>query len=119
MLQSIRALVIEREYLIAVEIQQMFEDLGISEVELFASIEEAQANWERISSASVAVVEGHLGAQAVIDFTARLAEAGVAIVIASADRSLAVLFPHAQFIEKPFDDSSVRAAFRAALSIPS
>ncbi len=50
MLTGNRALIIEQEFLIALEIQGVLEQAGVEEVELFSSVHEAEPHWERISS---------------------------------------------------------------------
>ncbi len=60
------------------------------------------------------MIEGRLGGPGGDRVHHELTQAGVAVVVASADRGLAELFPHARFVEKPFDAETLRAACVAA-----
>ncbi len=113
------ALIVEEEFLVALEIQQVLQQAGIGEVLSFRVTAEAEPRFEQLATCSIAVVEAHLGAAPVIEFVTRLAMAGVPVVVTSADRSLSSLFPLATCLDKPFDAASLLAACARARALVS
>lgn len=113
------ALIIEEEFLVALEIQQVLQGAGIGEVLSFRGVAEADQHFEHLAACDIAVIEAQLGAAPVVALVARLAAAGVPVVVTSADRAVAALFPLAASLDKPFSAADLLAACgraRATLS---
>jgi DNA-binding response OmpR family regulator len=114
MLTDNRALVIEEEALLALEIEDVLASHGVAETRYYRTVAEATRHLAELSTFRLAVVDARLGAPEVVAFTERLAEAGVAIVVMSADRAAADGFQYAVPLDKPFDAASLLAACDAA-----
>lgn len=109
-----RALVIEAEALLALDIEDILANHGVAEFRYYRSVAEATPHMAELSTFGLAVVDARLGAADVVAFTERLARAGVAIVVISADHAAADDFPYAVPLDKPFDAASLLAACDAA-----
>lgn len=109
-----KALVIEDQILIALEIQQMLEEFGVPEVRVerwadgLPSVEHATFD--------LAVIEGRLGAESVRALANGLRGAGTGVIVTSADGAVADAFPGLVILEKPFTRETVETAFRQAIS---
>lgn len=110
-----RILVIEEEALLALDIEDILTEAEFGEVTHYRNVTQAQQHFDELSGFSLAVIEARLGAPEVISFTERLAQAGVGLVVTSADHTSAEAFPHAAVVGKPFDAASLVAACRAAV----
>lgn len=104
-------LVIEEEYLVAAEIEATLLARGASQVLMARTIHDLSTP---IPPIDLAIIEAQLGAPASIAFAASLREAGVAVVVTSADFAAASLFTGAVPLAKPFDDAALLAACEAA-----
>lgn len=109
-----RVLIIEEEALLALEIQDVLAEHGSTEVRHYRNLAEAAPHFAELATFPLAIVEARLGAPEVVAFTERLAQAGVAVVVMSADRASTELFPHAIGLGKPFDAAGLLAACNAA-----
>ncbi|MDC9825419.1 hypothetical protein PRN20_16940 [Devosia sp. ZB163] len=109
------ALVIEEEYLIASDIEETLISAGVPGVEVYRDVPEFSRSGRPLSGFALAVIEARLGSPEVLDFAERLREAGVAVVITSADRAIQSLFTGTAPLEKPFDTAALLAACEAAL----
>ena len=115
MLSARRAVVIEEEALVVLDIQDILNQHGVTDVVHYRSIDEAAPHAEHLLGVDLAIVEAHLGAAEVVAFTRQLVEAGVSTVVMSADHAAPQLFPHTVALAKPFDaDSLVAACAEAA-----
>jgi len=114
MLSATRALVIEEEALVALDIQDVLNQHGVAEVELYRRVGDAIPHADRLREFDLAIVEARLGAAEVVAFTKQLAEAGVGTVVMSADRTAPQFFPHAVPLAKPFDAGALVAACTTA-----
>ena len=108
------AVVIEEEALLALDIEDILAAHGVTEFRHYRGVAEATPHFAELSTFRLAVVEAKFGAAEVIAFTERLAKAGVAIVVMSADHVSTERFPHAVGLAKPFDAAGVVAACAAA-----
>ena len=116
MLRNVRVYIFEGEPIVALELQQLLEEAGAS-ASAHSSIDEVDAaEVERL--ADLVIVDARQGAADAVAFVARLREAGVATVIATADSALAPLFGGAPLLEKPFLSDGVVAACEQALAAP-
>lgn len=108
------ALVIEDQILIALEIQQMLEELGVPEVR----VERWADNLPPVEphGFDLAVIEGRLGAESVRALANGLKGAGTGVIVTSADGAVADAFPGLVILEKPFTRETVETAFREAIS---
>jgi hypothetical protein len=110
MLSATRALVIEEEAIVALDIQDVLTQHGVREVVHYRNIREAALHSEHLLRFDLAIIEARLGAAEVVAFTGRLNDAGVATVAMSADHAAPRLFPHSEPLFKPFDAAAIIAA---------
>lgn len=111
-----RVLIIEDEALLMLEIEDVLEGHGFTEIRHYRDVAEAGHHDEELATFHLAIVEARLGAAEVVSFTERLARAGVPTVVLSADRAAAEAFPHAAAtVSKPFDAATLLAACEAAM----
>jgi DNA-binding response OmpR family regulator len=109
----VNVLIIEEEPLLALDIESVLADHGSVQVTHYRSAADA-SGVAGLQGFGLAVVEARLGAAETVALTERLARAGVATVVMSADRKSLELFPHATPLEKPFDARRLLAACDAA-----
>jgi DNA-binding NarL/FixJ family response regulator len=119
MISNGRALVIESEPLLAMEIQQVLTEAGFAECRHWSSVGEAGSHWAELATLDVAIVEARRGAAEVVAFTEQLVRAGVPTVVTSADIASTLAFPHAVALGKPFDAAGLLAACDAARAVVS
>lgn len=112
---GLSVLVVEEEYLIAAEIEATLLAKGAATVLVARDVERVGP----LPPVDLAVIEAKLGAPAVIAFATLLREAGVPVVVTSADGAVLSLFTGSVPLEKPFDDNSLLAACEAALRLGS
>ncbi len=105
-----RVLVVEEQTLLALEIQDVLAEHGYPEVRHHRNVGEASPHLDELAAFRLAIVEARLGAAEVVNFTERLAKAGVATIVMSADRAATELFPHSVALAKPFDAAGLIAA---------
>ena len=119
MLKNINVLVIEKEFLIALDIQRMLETLDVGEIVFARSLEEAgqlEHHWPRIG---LAIVEVTLEPQTASALVERLLASGIAVVLSSADTGLspgvnsALLLP---LVGKPMAENELVQAIGKALA---
>lgn len=119
MLNGRTALVVEEEFLIALDIQRMLETLGVSDT-LFASsaaeAEKLRAHWPQIG---IAVVEIRSRDAASLQLVDQLRQASVPTVLTTADVSVGhaapVTFPELTVLPKPIPEEAMTSAVRQAL----
>ena len=114
MLTNDHALIIEEEVLLALDIEDILARHGLADIRYYRSVAEATPHFAELSTFGLAVIEAKLGAADVVAFSERLAKAGVALVVMSADQTAADFFPHAVPLDKPFDAAGLLAACDAA-----
>lgn len=119
MLNGQTALVVEGEFLIALDIQRMLETLGVEQT-LFArtpaEAEQLRAQWTGLS---VAIVELRSDDAATRRFATELDAAGVAVVLVSVDldaqHGIAEL-PGMPVVLKPISEEAMTSAIEQALA---
>lgn len=119
MLSSQRLLIIESEFLIALEIQRILEGANVSQTVFARDFREAAALAERITEFDLAIMNPPLGDSREIELAARLVSSGAAIVVCTAGPT-----PHiagtplegAEIVRKPFADDELLAACQRALA---
>jgi CheY-like chemotaxis protein len=117
-----RCLVVDDEFLIALDIQEMLEKAGAAEVVCVASVAEALAAM-RGSRFDLAVLDlrlGHHGGTS-LPVAKALTEAGSPFLFLTgmrADSEQTRAYPEAPVIEKPYDAQALLAAIRQASAGP-
>lgn len=111
---GLRALIVEGEYLIAAEIEQTLRDAGAEEVTIVRNAAEALALAPSGGPFDVAILEASFGSPEAIALSAALRDAGVAVVVTSADNAVQSLFAGSVPLGKPFDADALLLACRAA-----
>ena len=119
MLNGRTALIIEEEFLIALDIQRMLETLGVGQT-LFArtagEADELRARWPEIA---LAVVEVHRDDTTGLELVRGLGAAGIPVVLVTADVALRHGFAPAldlPLVLKPVPEETLSAAVRQALA---
>ena len=101
-MKQLRALVIEGEPVVALEIENELHDCGVAAVEIYASVAAAaralDAGGAGAGRFDLAVVEARLAEENVIAFCERLAADGVPLVVTTADSAAAAYFPAAKIV---------------------
>ena len=118
MLTGERLLIIEDEFLIALDIQRVIEQAGAKQTVFAHNFEEAAALTARFGEFDLAIISPPRplsGDQAIAD---QLNAAGPAVVVcAGSPADLAgTSFEHAEAVEKPFADDELLEACRRALA---
>jgi DNA-binding response OmpR family regulator len=117
LLSGARPLIVEDEFLIAMDMQRVLEGAAAGQAVLTRNYDEAAALGERLSGFDLAIVtpprpDGDDEAVA-----GRLIAAGVAVVVCSAARAhlAGTVLADAEFVDKPFADEELVAACLRAL----
>ncbi|MDQ6433592.1 response regulator [Mesorhizobium sp. LHD-90] len=116
LLDGLRILVLEDEFLIAMDVEQICRDDGAADVAIARTLEEADA---AISSSAfdAAVVDLRLGNVSTIPFAEKLRQDGIPFVFASGYTDLTEIassFPGASIVGKPYSGEDLVAALTAA-----
>ena len=115
MLQNTKILVLEEEFLIAIDLQEMLEANGATDLVFASTVNEAEALLQRGAGFDLAIAEARFGRPEIIALCAALAHRGVAVVVTSADCETGRVFGDLPVIEKPFDERQLVAACRLAM----
>lgn len=115
MLTGKRVYVVEDEAIVALEMQQVLEDAGAT-VRTFPNATDAGLD-ENVVAADLVLFDARLGAPQVVAFASRLRQAGVPMVVASADTGVGTLFPDAVTLSKPFMAQTLIEACLAAITV--
>jgi DNA-binding response OmpR family regulator len=118
MLQGVRVLVVEREILIAIDIQRILEDAGAAEVVLARAASDAAIADAGSWAYGLAVIDAQMGAPEAVMLVRALHAAGVPVILVSADRTVAARFTAQAVLEKPFTGASLLAACAAVRCPP-
>ncbi|HET9067154.1 MAG TPA: hypothetical protein VFN28_00825 [Amaricoccus sp.] len=116
-LQNIRVLLLEDDALISIDAEDMLASLGVSQVHVAHTIEEAQGIVERVR-VDVAILDLLIGNVRCEEFAARLATARTPIVFASGVRDFAGLpeaLRDAPTVDKPYSSQALHLALSRAL----
>jgi DNA-binding response OmpR family regulator len=109
-----RVLVLEDEFLIAMDVEQICRDHGAEDVVTVRSLDGEAPDVKRFDAAIVDVM---LGGVPTLDFAAGLAEAGVPFVFASGytdRRDIATRFPDVALVSKPYSTAELIGALTRA-----
>lgn len=110
-----RLLVLEDEFLIAMDVEQLCRDHGASDVIILGTLAEAL---DESSDYDAAVIDLLLGGESTLPFAARLSRRGVPFIFASgyADRSdVAAAFPGVVIVGKPYSGQDLIDALASAI----
>jgi len=115
-LAGLRILILEDEFLIAMDVEQLCRDHGAAEVAIareLTEIDEGQLS----SNFDAAVVDLMLSGVSTLDFAARLHGAGIPFVFASGysdSDELKLAFPDIRLVAKPYSGEDLVSALAAA-----
>lgn len=115
LLDGLRVLVLEDEFLIAMDVEQLCLDNGAASVAIVRSLSEIDA--QTTAAFDVAVIDLKLGGESTLDFARNLRRQGVPFVFASGysdDMELAQDFPGAVLVPKPYSGADLVEAVAAA-----
>ena len=117
MLSGERLLIVEEEFLIALDIQRVLEDAHAQTAVFCRNFSEVQALADRLSEFDLAIVNPPPNAAA-FAMAERLLAAGVAVVVCSAfsGELKGTALETAEFVGKPFSDDELLTACRRALA---
>jgi len=113
-LAGLRVLLLEDEYLIAMDVELLCRDHGAADVIVKRSVEELEGP---LGEFDVAIVDLMLGGHSTDPFAARLRDAGRAFVFASGyagNDELQDAFPGVRVVGKPYAGTDLVAAVAAA-----
>ena len=114
-----RILIVEAEFLIALDIQRILEAAEAGQSVFARSAEEANALRARWHEFELAIIDISQHDEAALRLAEAVREAGIALVISSSDvryRRGAPTLPGAPVVLKPFTEADLVAACRAALT---
>lgn len=113
MLNGKPVLVIEEEFLIALDLQRMLEGMGAGQIVFARSAREALAMEMHWADVQLAIVEIALEQHSALELVGRLVTNGIAVVICSADTSLrrgVTQFPALPVVLKPMAETDLVTA---------
>lgn len=115
-LAGLRLLLLEDEFLIAMDVEQLCHDHGAAEVVIVRSLADAVSGGANFDAAIVDVM---LGGESTLPYAAQLRENGVPFIFASgySDRKdIEADFPGVAIVGKPFSGEDLVAALAAAIA---
>lgn len=119
MLNGSTVLVVEEEFLIALDIQRMLENLNVGQVVFARSVDEAQDFKEHWAGVRLAIVEVTLQRHHSFALISTLQSLGICVVLSSADGSLRhgiEQFPTLPVVLKPMAEHDLVQAIGLAIS---
>lgn len=118
MLSGERLLIIEEEFLIALDIQRALEDANAAKAVFARNYREVAAMGDQLGDFDLAIVNPPDAIVDELDVAQRIVDAGVAVVVCSAFHRDLSGTPLAgmEFVDKPFADEVLLAACRRALA---
>ena len=113
-LSGLRILLLEDEYLIAMDVELLCRENGAAEIITKHSLEELEA-MDGFDGFDVAVVDLRLAGASTLPFAERLREKNVPFIFASgyADEQLTAAFPDVPTVSKPYAGNDLVAAIAA------
>ncbi|TPK85345.1 response regulator [Mesorhizobium sp. B2-4-12] len=116
LLDGLRILVLEDEFLIAMEVEQLCRDHGANEVVVARDLTEVDGRKIALQF-DVAIVDLMLGGASTLEFAAGLRETGVPFVFASGysdAHEIQVSFPEVRLVSKPYSGQDLVEAVALA-----
>jgi CheY-like chemotaxis protein len=117
MLDGLRVLVVEREILVAIDIQRVLESAGAVEVVLARSATDATLGGSDLAAFGLGVIDARMGAPEHLALSRALDAAGVPVILTTADVTVADAFAGV-VLRKPFGEENLLAACAVALKTP-
>jgi DNA-binding NarL/FixJ family response regulator len=117
-LQGMRVLVMEDEYLIAMDVEQLCRDHGAEDVIILRKLEELGGNPIATHGFDAAIIDIRLGGETTLDFARQLTEQRVPFIIAtgySESETLLETFPDVTVVGKPYAGDALIEAIRGAI----
>ena len=117
-LQGLRVLVLEDEYLIALDVEQMCRDHGAEDVVILRRLDELADDPLAVSGFQLAIVDVRLGGDTTLEFARQLAANRIPFVFATGyaeTEQLFEAFPGVAVIGKPYSSDVLIAALCAAI----
>lgn len=118
-LEGLRVLILEDEFLIAMDVEQLCRDHGAADVSILRHLDELKAATFDADAFHVAIVDVMLAGQSTIGFAGELAERGIPFVFAtgySGSDTLFDAFPGVAIVGKPYVGSTLIDAVIAAVN---
>ena len=116
LLEGLRILVLEDEFLIAMDVEQLCRDHGAADVTIAREIREIDGQ-SLPANFDAAVIDLMLGGVSTLDFAARLRSEGVPFVFASGysdSDEVKVSFPEIRLVTKPYSGDDLIEAVAIA-----
>ncbi|PBB34134.1 MAG: response regulator [Mesorhizobium sp.] len=116
LLDGLRILVLEDEFLIAMDVEQLCRDQGAAEVTIVGDLAEIDLR-DGFSWFDAAIVDLMLGGTSTLDFAERLRSAGIPFVFASGysdAEDLEGSFPEIKLVTKPYSGDDLIQALALA-----
>ena len=116
LLDGLRILVLEDEFLIAMDVEQLCRDYGAGEVVIARDLAEIEAQDVALLF-DAAIVDLMLGGLSTLDFASRLQAAGVPFIFASGHSDadeIKASFPGIRLVTKPYSGDDLIEAVAAA-----
>lgn len=115
MQDSLRALVVEDEFMIRLDIEQMLAGFGFG-VDGFADPRSAQAVLDKSTYALALLDLGFAGGANTLALANTVRQRGIPLIFCSGSRARPAGFEAVPFVEKPYFDEQLRRAIEAALA---
>lgn len=119
LLEGVRVLVLEDEFLIAMDVEQLCRDYGAADVFISRSLDELGPDPLETIPFDAAVVDMRLGDISTLDFARRLYESNVPFVFATGygnPEEFATSFPGVEIVGKPYLGTDLIGALAAAVA---
>lgn len=117
-LDGARVLLLEDEFLIAMDVEQLCRDHGADEVAIVRSLSETQGDGFDFTAYDVAIIDVMLGGISSLSFAQRLRERRVPFIFASgypdADEAFST-FPEVDVVNKPYASEELLSAVSRAM----
>ena len=116
-LSGTRVLILEDEFLIAMDVEQLCRDHGAADVEILRNVVEADA--VSLGSSDVAIIDVMVGGRSSLDFAGRLRDSRVPFIFASGYGELDGVFdnfPEITVVGKPYVERELIGAVVRAMN---
>jgi DNA-binding response OmpR family regulator len=117
LLAGLRILVLEDEFLIAMDVEQLCRDHGADQVVIMRSLGETGSEPPMLAGFDAAIIDVMLGGDSTLEFAARLRDVNLPFIFASGYDDLDEiyrLFPGVAMISKPYSGDDLVAALAKA-----
>ena len=116
LLDGLRILVLEDEFLIAMDVEQLCRDYGAGDVVIARDLAEIEPQ-DVVAQFDAAIVDLMLGGASTLDFASRLRQKGVPFIFASGHSDadeIKAAFPGIRLVAKPYSGDDLIEAVAAA-----